>query len=57
MLPIAVVLAVLIKKSNLEKMIDDYRGKPEIIVRGNRILIAYIILSFATIFALAFLRA
>ena len=57
MLPIAGVLAVLIKKSDLEKMTDDYRKKPEVIVRGNRILIAYIILSFATIFVLAFFRA
>jgi hypothetical protein len=57
MLPIALTLAVLIKKVHLEKMIDDYMDKPEVITRGNRVLITYIILSFAAIFALALLKA
>ena len=55
MLPIAVVVALLVPKNELLALQSVYRDKPELVRKGNRNLIIYIVVNFCLIFILAVL--
>ena len=55
MFPIAIVVALLFPKKEMVSLQSLYQDKPELIRKGNRILIVYIVVNFCLIFLLAVL--
>ena len=54
MLPIGLVVALLVPKKELVNLQSVYQDKPELVRKGNRNLIVYIVVNFCLIFLLAF---
>lgn len=55
MLPIAILVALLVPKKELVGLQNVYQDKPEVVRKGNRNLILYIVVNFFLIFILAVL--